>query len=114
MVAPPSSSPSTGEITMNSAVLPRKCRSSEVKPALATAAPANPPKRACDEDEGSASHHVKMSQISAPTRPLATTVSDTTLDLTPCAMLLATVDSNNKKATKLKKAAQNTATRGLS
>src|SRR6478735_4770565 len=114
MVIPPRSRPSTGEMTMKMAVLPRKCRSSEPKPALATAAPAKPPNKACDEDDGSASHQVRTSQIKAPIRPLATTVSETTLLLTPCAMLLATVDSNNKNAMKLKNAAQSTATRGLS
>src|SRR5690606_21932080 len=97
---------------MNRAVLPKKARSSEVKPDLTTAAPASPPSSACDEDVGSPHHQVSRSQTTAPTSPEATRPSVTTPGSTPLAMLPATCVSKRRKAMKLNAAAQMTAALG--
>ncbi len=52
MVRAPSSSPSTGEITMNATVLRIPGASRGAVPALARPAPIIPPIRACEELEG--------------------------------------------------------------
>ena len=84
------------------------------KPLAMMAAPANPPMRVCDDEEGMPFHQVKRFQMMAAMTPdrmigrvinSSTTVLDTVLAIpNPPMMYLAM-----KKATKLKKAAHNTA-----
>src|SRR5215216_4293898 len=99
---------------MNRMVFSRLAAFRTEKPALATPAPANPPMRACDEEVGSPSHQVRKFQAMAPTSPAKTTASLTTSESTVLPTVLATPVWNTKKATKLKKAAQRTAIRGVS
>src|SRR5579859_5179598 len=108
----PSAMPSSGEMTMNMAALRKNARSSDDVPALTIAAPAKPPKRACDDDVGSASHQVMRSQTMAPISAAPTRVRDTTWGSTPLAIPEATFVSKTLKAMKLKTAAHTTAARG--
>src|SRR4030095_12030576 len=105
--------PTTWRSTMKMPVLRKNGASKQPKPALTTAAPAKPPSSACEDDVGSAHHHVNRSQTIAPISAAPTTVSDTTSASTPLAMLLATLVSNTKNAMKLKKAAHSTASIGV-
>ena len=63
----------TGDSTMNTAILSIPDAISAPQPAWATAAPIIPPTSACDDDVGSPSSHVMMSQAMAPMRPANTT-----------------------------------------
>ncbi len=66
--------------------------------------------RACDDEEGSPSHHVMRSQTIAPKRPAATTVRVIAPgSTTPFPMVVATLVSKKNAAMKLKNAAQRTA-----
>src|SRR6266540_366067 len=106
--------PNSGDSTMNRMVLRRLSAASTARPALATPAPAKPPMRACDDEVGSPNHQVRRFQAMAPARPAKTTASLTTRASTVLPTVLATWVLNTRKATKLKKAAQITATRGVS
>src|SRR5215213_2674234 len=110
----PSAIPNSGDSGMNRMVFSRLPRSSAPKPALAIPAPANPPMRACDEEVGSPSHQVRKFQATAPTSPAKTTASLTTSGSTVLPTVLATAVWKTRKAMKLKKAAQRTASRGVS
>ena len=107
-----SSMPRAGETMMKAAVFRKNGASNAPNPALTIAAPANPPRRACDEEVGSPHHQVSRSHTIAPTSPAPTMVSVATAGSIPLEMLDATRVSKTRKATKLKKAAQSTATRG--
>src|SRR5262249_17928120 len=88
------------------------CESRERQPALAMAAPARPPSRACDDEVGSPNHHVMRFHTIAPMRPAPTSGIESTAGSTPLAMLLATATPKTTKAMKLKSAAQTAAVRG--
>src|SRR5258708_19263543 len=90
-------------------------RTRTCQPALATAAPARPPIRACEEDVGSPHHHVSRSQMMAPVRAARITYCVTCLGSTrPLAMVLATAVPNRNAAAQLNTAAHTTARRGES
>src|SRR5215211_3518337 len=110
----PRAMPNSGDSGMNRMVFSRLLRSSAPKPALAIPAPANPPISACDEEVGSPSHQVRKFQAIAPTSPAKTTASLTTPGSTVLPTVLATAVWKTRKAMKLKKAAQTTASRGVS
>jgi hypothetical protein len=82
------------------------------KPALATAAPAIPPSKVCDELEVIPNHHVKRFQQIAAINQAHTTANVTDSGLTICATESATFKSKIKKASTLKNAAQSTAWKG--
>ena len=89
--------------------------SSAPTPVFATAAPARPPIRACDELDGIPTHQVTRSQTMAPARAARTTAPSTRCGSTmPVPIVAATCSPKNKKATKLKNAAHTTAHRGES
>ena len=94
-------------------VFSRLAASRTPKPALATPAPAKPPIRACDEEVGRPSHQVMKFQAMAPTSPAKMTASLTTSGSTVLPTVLATWVWKTRKATKLKRAAQMTAIRGV-
>src|SRR5919109_3942472 len=110
----PRTMPSSGDSTMNRMVFCRLLAFSTPKPALAMPAPAKPPIRACEEEVGRPSHQVVRFQAMAPTRPAKMTASLTTFGSTVLPTVLATPVWKTRKATKLKKAAQITAARGVS
>src|SRR3989338_4045733 len=83
------------------------------KPALVTAAPTNPPTRACELDVGNPHHQVIRSQIIAPISPEKMTATSITAGSTvPFPIVEATLRLNTNRAAKLKKAAHITAKRG--
>ena len=86
-----------------------------LKPAFAAPAPMRPPIRACELDEGIAPHQVSrfhtMAPISAPKMTCPSTMSG---EMIPVPTVCATCKPKNKKAMKLKNAAQTTATLGES
>src|SRR5262245_51749985 len=85
------------------------------QPARATAAPAYPPMRACDELVGRPKYHVMRSQAIAPVRPANTTAKVTTFtSIIPAPIVVATAVPNPNAATKLKNAAHATALPGES
>jgi hypothetical protein len=106
--------PSSGDTTMNTTVFSKLEPSTTPQPALATPAPITPPISACDDEVGRPSHQVVRFQAIAPTRPANTTASLTTPGWMILPTVLATWVRNTRKAMKLKKAAQMTATLGFS
>src|SRR6059036_486470 len=85
------------------------------KPAFEIAAPASPPTRAWDEDDGMPPYQVIKSQAIAPINVASMTLESTMLGSTmPFAMVLATAVVKMNAATKLKNAAQTTAKLGES
>ena len=95
---------------MAATVLVRPAQTIAPVPALATPAPTRPPIRACEDEEGMPAHHVTMFQTIAPTRAENTTAGVTVSAwMMPVPSVLATCRPKNRKAMKLKKAAQNTA-----
>src|SRR5829696_8446128 len=110
----PRAMPNSGDSGMNKMVFSRLPRSNAPKPALATPAPAKPPMRACDEEVGRPSHQVRKFQLTAPTSPAKTTASLTTSGSTVLPTVLATCVWKSRKAMKLNRAAQTTASRGVS
>src|SRR5712691_59712 len=110
----PSSKPTTGERTTNTAIFWNSDVTSAAHPALATAAPAIAPTSACDEDVGRPKSHVMMSHAIAPTRPAKMTLLSNTPGFTVLAIVAATFVPNTRNATKLKKAAHTAACRGES
>src|SRR5262249_4823794 len=98
-----------------SAVLPRPAGTRLLKPARATAAPANPPISAWEELDGIPPYHVIRFQAIAPMRAARITRGSTLSGRTiPLPIVRATFTPNPNAATKLKKAAQTTAWIGLS
>src|SRR5215216_7271066 len=110
----PRAMPNSGDSGMNRMVFSRLPRSNAPKPALATPAPAKPPMRACDEEVGRPSHQVRKFQLTAPMSPAKTTASLTTSGSTVLPTVLATCVWKTRKAMKLNRAAQRTASRGVS
>ena len=109
----PRTRPMSGERTMKSARQPRPEKTRLPTPAFANAAPAKPPMSACEEEDGRPHHQVRRFQTIAPTRPARITSGSTIVGSTiPLPIVLATCVSKAKAATKLKKAAQTTATCG--
>ncbi len=99
---------------MNTRILASPGSSREPKPALATAAPAYPPIKACEELVGIPKYQVIRFQMMAPRSPPRMTHWSTTLaSTTPLPTVLATWTPKPKAATKLKKAAQATACMGV-
>ena len=78
MIEKPSRKPTIGERTMNTAIVWSPDPIKEAQPELATAAPAIPPTRACEELVGRPAYHVRMSQAIAPMRPAKMTPLDRT------------------------------------
>ncbi len=77
------------------------------------AAPARPPSRAWDDDDGRPNHQVIRFQVIAPSSAAQTTVGLTTSGtMSPLEMVLATAVPTTKAARKLNEAAQSTANRG--
>ena len=84
-------------------------------PLLAVPAPTSPPIRACELDDGMAPHQVIRFQPMAPiSAPKMTRQSTTSGAISPVPMVCATCSPKNRKAMKLKNAAQITATFGES
>jgi hypothetical protein len=82
-------------------------------PAFAIAAPANPPSSACDDELGRPKYHVIRFQTIAPINAASSTVGSMTSGRTrPLLIVFATAVPTVKAATKLKNAAQATATPG--
>ena len=87
--------------------------SSALMPALAMAAPAYPPIRACEDDDGNPAYHVIRFQLMAPSRLARTTVASTTpMSTSSFPIGLATAVPNTNTAMKLKQPAQTTAAVG--
>ncbi len=78
-------------------------------PACATAAPAKPPIKVCDEEEGIPSHQVSRFQNVAANRPARITQRSIALLSTVLATVLPTLMSKTQKAIMLNMAAQSTA-----
>src|SRR5829696_7985913 len=104
----PRAMPNSGDSGMNKMVFSRLLASSTPKPALATPAPANPPMSACEDEVGRPSHQVRRFQAIAPASPAKTTAESTVLPT-----VLATCVWKTRKAMKLNRAAQTTASRGV-
>src|SRR5215218_4843847 len=109
----PRAIPNSGDRGMNRMVFSRLLASSTPKPALATPAPAKPPMRACEDEVGRPSHQVRRFQAMAPASPAKTTASLTTAESTVLPTVLATCVWKTRKAMKLNRAAQTTASRGV-
>src|SRR5512140_648655 len=98
---------------MKAPIVARPFRTRLPAPAFAKAAPAKPPMRACEEEEGRPHHQVRRFQTMAPTRLARIRSGSTILGSTiPLPIVFATRVSRAKAAAKLKKAAQTTATFG--
>src|SRR5215218_1501255 len=110
----PRAMPNSGDSGMNKMVFSRLLASRTPKPPLAIPAPAKPPISACDEEVGRPSHQVRKFQATAPTSPAKTTASLTTDGSTVLPTVLATAVWKTRKAMKLNRAAQRTASRGVS
>src|SRR5512134_20717 len=107
--------PSSGLITMNRIGLTQPDPMSATAPALATAAPPNPPMSAWEDELGSPKYQVTRFQTIAPISAPSTTLGSTTAgSISPLPMVLATAVPTVKAAMKLKNAAQSTATPGES
>src|ERR1017187_9293115 len=110
----PRANPRSGDGTMKTTVFPRPFATREAGPAFTRAAPANPPMRACEEEDGRAHHHVARFHTIAPTRAAKTRRGSTTAGFTmSLPIVLATRVSRENAATKLKKAAHMTAFFGV-
>ena len=110
-----SAMPSSGEMTMNRTGLTQPLRMSAPNPALAIAAPPYPPSSAWLDDVGRPRYQVMRSQTIAPSRPARITLESTTEgSISPLLIVLATAVPTTNAATKLKNAAQTTATPGES
>ena len=102
--------PISGERTIAAAVLPRPAQTMADSPTLAIPEPTRPPINACELLDGMPSHQVTMFQVMAPiSAPKITCASTTSAPTIPVPMVLATCRPKNRKATKLKTAAQMTA-----
>src|SRR5690349_25087791 len=107
--------PSVGAMNMNSSVLPNVPASRIDRSAVFdSAAPANAPISACEEDDGRPHHQVSRFQVIAPSSVAKSTLWVMESSATPFEMADDTCVGKTKKATKLKNAAHITATRGES
>src|SRR5690606_32285337 len=102
--------PIKGAKTIKATVFKTGSGLTAVSPACAIAAPANPPIRVCEEDDGMPYHQVSRFQRMDAMRPDKITSRVMKSTFTVLAMVLATPCSLKiKKAAKLKNAAHNTA-----
>src|SRR6185369_8701552 len=107
--------PITGETTVNINVFVQPAGMITLNPALATALPAYPPIKACDELVGKPKYQVMRFQAIAPNSPAKMTRVSTILgSIIPEPTVFATPTTKVKAATKLKNAAQTTAWPGES
>ena len=107
--------PASGESTIADVVLSRPDQTMAPLPALATPAPTSPPISACEELDGMPSTQVMMFHAMAPARAEKMTAGVTvSASMMPVPSVLATCSPKNRKAMKLKNAAQNTAYCGRS
>ena len=98
---------------MNTAMVRRPSHTRTPNPALATAAPAIPPIRACDDEVGSPRKNVIRFHVIAPMSAAKISPIEITLwSTTSLAMVFATWVPKTRNATKLKNAAHATARRG--
>jgi len=105
--------PRSGLITMNRIGFTQPDVMRATAPALATAAPPNPPIRACEEELGSPKYHVIRFQTIAPINAPRTTLGSTTDgSMSPLPIVFATAVPTVNAAMKLKNAAHMTATAG--
>src|SRR6188508_1608213 len=86
----------------------------ELQPTDATAAPANPPTSACDEDVGSPVHQVIRSNPIAPIKAATMLALVNVPGLATCEIVSATFVPKKMNAAKLKNAAHATACFGVS
>src|SRR5687768_6403175 len=89
-----------------------------IAPAWANAAPINPPSRVCDELEGIPNHQVSRFHVMAAIKPAKITSRVIKFSFTDLAIVLPILNSpikyfDTKNAAKLKKAAHNTAWKGV-
>ena len=122
MMPKPSSRPMSGDRKMKMMVLVQPLAMIAAKPSAGSVAPIRPPASACEDEEGSPHHQVSRFQTMAPSSEAKITVSTMPVPcalsmenwITPVPMVLATFTPPPNAATKLKKAAQTTATPGAS
>ena len=95
---------------MAPAVLSTPSQTITFRPALASPAPISPPTRACDEEDGMPASQVTTFQTIAPiSAPKITRSVTTSTEMMPEPTVWATCRPKNRKAMKLKTAAQATA-----
>ena len=100
---------------MANEVFKRPCATIAPQPALATPAPTKPPTKACEDDDGMPNHQVmRFHEIAPLSAPKMTALSIISFEMIPLPTVSATCRPKNKKATKLKNAAQTTAACGVS
>src|SRR5690606_37495609 len=105
--------PTAGDRKMAATVLLTPATMIDPVPALVTPAPSRPPTRACELDDGMPASQVITFQMIAPIRaPKMTWSLMIAGSMIPLPMVLATCRPKNRKAMKLKKAAQPTASTG--
>src|SRR5450755_2586484 len=110
MSANASSKPSPGDRKMAATVLPTPDHTTAWIPAFARPAPTRPPMSACELDDGIPSRCVKICQTMAPaSAPKITREVTTSASTMPRPTVSATCSPKNRKAMKLKNAAQATA-----
>ena len=80
-----------------------------LNPACATAAPAKPPIKVCEEEEGIPNHHVNKFHVVAANKPAKITHKSIAPLSTVFATVFPTLISNTQNAKTLKAAAHNTA-----
>src|SRR6266540_7501079 len=106
--------PITGDNTMKYAILLTPATWTTLHPPFTTPAPMRPPTKAWDELVGRPNHHVVTSHAIAPVRTARSNQAVTIFgSMVPFPMVEATLTPKAKAATKLKKAAHSTATRGV-
>src|SRR6266704_5073181 len=106
--------PITGDNTMKYAILLTPSVRTTLHPPFTTPAPIRPPTKAWDELVGSPNHQVMTSQDIAPVRTASSSQAVTIFgSMVPLPIVEATLTPKTKAATKLKNAAQSTATRGV-
>ena len=109
-IAPPSNGDTAMALIVSTHFLPH---TSAANPALASAAPVNPPIRACDELDGIPKYHVMMFHVMAPMSPAQMTLGVTTEGTTnPLLTAFATAMPTTNIAMKFPAAAITTAANG--
>ena len=107
--------PTTGEMKINATIFQTPDAITAPNPALATAAPTNPPTSVCDELEGNPHHQVNRFQLIAAINAAKITFRlITSASTIPFPIVAATESGKTRNAMKLKKAASNTAVKGES
>src|SRR5262249_43764128 len=107
--------PTSGDSTIAAVVLPTPLQTTAPSPALAVPAPTRPPISACELLDGIPASHVTTFHTIAPaSAPKMTRGSTMSTSMMPVPTVCATCRPKNRKAMKLKKAAQATAYCGRS